>query len=129
MKKLVFEIAKMVENPRKDEDEKDFLRGDSNTIYDNMVLRQSDPPPFPGVGSGSDFAPFLQQVGTSIIDIYWSPHPDVGEYPVYHSVYETFELVEKFVDPGFIIHRQTALLCALGMCLKFCLQNYKQRLK
>lgn len=70
-------------------------------------------PNFPGVGSGSDFAPFLQQIGTSIINIGWSPHPSVGGYPVYHSVYETFELVDELLDPGFHIHRETAMMCAL----------------
>jgi len=28
----------------------------------------------------------------------------LGSYPVYHSVYETFELVKKFVDPDFTYH-------------------------
>ena len=36
-----------------------------------------------------------------------------GYYPVYHSVYETFELVEEFVDPGFIIHQSMARFLAV----------------
>ena len=28
----------------------------------------------------------------------------MGSYPVYHSVYETFELVEQYLDPGFHYH-------------------------
>ena len=109
LKDLMFEVAKMVENPRLLED-----GADVKTIYDNMVLRHEKGVHFPGIGSGSDFAPFLQQVGASVVDLHWKPAPDVGGYPVYHSVYETFELVEKYVDPGFIIHRQTAIMAALG---------------
>ena len=118
MKELMFDVAKMVENPRIAED-----GPEAKTIYDNMVLRQPAPLQFPAVGSGSDYAPFLQQVGTSIINIGWSPPPDVGGYPVYHSVYETFELVSRFVDPGFVIHRQTALMCALGILFKIISQH------
>ena len=29
-------------------------------------------------------------------------------YPVYHSVYETFELVEEYLDPGFQYHLAAA---------------------
>lgn len=115
MREIMHEITKLVDNPRIDVDGINI-----KTIYDNMMQKQNKPPGatpnFPGVGSGSDFAPFLQQVGTSIINIGWSPHPSVGGYPVYHSIYETLDLVETFLDPGFHIHRQTALMCGLCKC-------------
>ncbi|XP_057843341.2 probable glutamate carboxypeptidase LAMP1 isoform X2 [Cryptomeria japonica] len=50
-------------------------------------------------GSGSDFAAFLQHVGVPSIDIYF------GEsYPVYHTIYDRFEWMEKFGDPLFQRH-------------------------
>ena len=36
-----------------------------------------------------------------------------GYYPVYHSVYETFELVDQLVDPGFYIHQSVGQFMAL----------------
>ena len=62
------------------------------------------------VGSGSDYAPFLQSVGVSVVDVNFASD---GYYPVYHSVYETFELVDKFVDPGFFLHQSVARFRAL----------------
>ena len=36
-----------------------------------------------------------------------------GYYPVYHSVYETFELVDKYVDPEFLLHQSVARYLSL----------------
>lgn len=35
---------------------------------------------------------------------------DIRSYPVYHSVYETFDLVRTFVDPGFRINKAVSQL-------------------
>ncbi|VDI45655.1 N-acetylated-alpha-linked acidic dipeptidase [Mytilus galloprovincialis] len=50
-------------------------------------------------GSGSDFAPFVQLAGVPICDISYSTK--TGGYPLYHSKYETFNVVDKLMDPGF----------------------------
>ena len=121
MQQLVHEVAKLVDNPRRHVD------GDEiDTIFKNMVLRLADGDEskleFISVAANSDFAPFLQRVGTSAIDIRWTFPPDVPHsYPVYHSVYETMELVEDFVDPDFTIHRETAMICAI---CKFLIKIY-----
>ena len=113
MRQLVEEVTKIVENPRSDIDGSEY-----KSIWDNMLLRRNlqpdDTPPFPAVGRASDYAPFLQSVGTSVLHMEWTPHPSVGGYPVYHSIYETYELVADFVDPGFHIHQQSAKVFALG---------------
>ena len=82
MRKVIHDVVKLVDNPRRS-----FDGDEIKTVWDNMVLRQlggdqEGIPSFPSVGSGSDFAPFLQQVGTSIINIGWSTHPAVpqGKY-------------------------------------------------
>ncbi|CAG5094722.1 Oidioi.mRNA.OKI2018_I69.XSR.g13810.t1.cds [Oikopleura dioica] len=109
---LMFETAKTVDNPRKVEDD------GAASLYDNMMLRNAKDENgklvFGGVGSGSDYAPFLQQVGVSVCDISWRCDPHYS-YPVYHSVYETVPLVEKFVDPGYKIHQQVAKFTAKMM--------------
>jgi len=83
-----------------------------------MLLRrnlgQNEEPEFKAVGRASDYAPFLQSVGTSVLHAEWSPHPSVGGYPVYHSVYETFELVKDFLDPDFTIHQASGKVFSLG---------------
>ena len=35
-------------------------------------------------------------------------HKGVGQYPTYHTGFETFYLVDKIIDPGFRIHRTCA---------------------
>ena len=32
----------------------------------------------------------------------------VGQYPTYHTGYETFHLMDEIIDPGFKIHRTCA---------------------
>lgn len=36
----------------------------------------------------------------------------MDHYPGYHSVYETFEYVNKFVDPGYKCHQAVAKILA-----------------
>ena len=112
LRDIVHQVTKLVDNPRVDHDGVEH-----KTVYDNMVLHGSKTdgiPDFPAVGSGSDYVPFLQIVGSSVIDITWVPSPELTSgYPVYHSVYETYELVEEFVDPDFHIHQQVAKVMAL----------------
>ncbi|CAC5360684.1 NAALAD [Mytilus coruscus] len=61
-------------------------------------------------GSGSDFAPFVQLAGVPICDISYSTI--TGGYPLYHSKYETFNVVDKLIDPGFKYHRVVAQVIA-----------------
>ncbi|XP_063430342.1 putative N-acetylated-alpha-linked acidic dipeptidase [Mytilus trossulus] len=61
-------------------------------------------------GSGSDFAPFVQLAGVPICDISYSTR--TGGYPLYHSKYETFNVVDKLMDPGFKYHKVVAQVMA-----------------
>lgn len=117
MRDIVHQVSKLVDNPRIE-----FDGPEHKTVYDNMMLRGEKTPDgnleFPSLGSGSDYAPFLQIVGTSVMDITWAPDPELTSgYPVYHSVYETYELVEEFVDPNFHLHQTVAKIIALSMKL------------
>ncbi|XP_072024017.1 putative N-acetylated-alpha-linked acidic dipeptidase [Amphiura filiformis] len=96
--------------------------GNRQTVYDTWVERSlkgtnDDGTPVIGtLGSGSDYAPFVQLVGVSALDFSYrhdkKAHPNIALYPAYHSVYDTFRLVEKFYDPEFKYHLAGAQLFA-----------------
>ena len=48
------------------------------------------------LGSGSDYSPFLQHRGVPALDVGFS-----GPYGVYHSIYDSFDWMQKFGDPQF----------------------------
>ena len=52
-----------------------------------------------GLGSGSDYKPFLQHLGIASTDMGFG-----GDYGVYHSAYDSFYWMDKFGDPGFFYH-------------------------
>ncbi|WAR19806.1 GCP2-like protein [Mya arenaria] len=51
-------------------------------------------------GSGSDHSPFRDRLGVPIIDFGFK-RLGFSTYPMYHSMYETFYLVDKIMDRGF----------------------------
>ena len=55
------------------------------------------------LGSGSDFDPFITKIGVPCVDGHYrfDPNSGLSSYPLYHSVYETFHLVDEIMDPGF----------------------------
>ena len=64
------------------------------------------------MGSGSDHAPFAFYANIPAINLRFKDdtkkYKGVGQYPTYHTGYETFYLVDKIIDPGFKIHRTCA---------------------
>ncbi|XP_063161983.1 N-acetylated-alpha-linked acidic dipeptidase 2-like isoform X3 [Candoia aspera] len=56
------------------------------------------------LGSGSDFEAFFQRLGIASGRARYTKNRKVDKYsnyPVYHTTYETFELVKQFYDPTF----------------------------
>ena len=51
------------------------------------------------IGTGSDYAVFLNFIGIPIVDMRFQ-----GPYGVYHSAYDTHDWVSRFGDPGFLRH-------------------------
>ena len=51
------------------------------------------------LGAGSDFCPFFDHAGIPSIDTGF-----VGDYGVYHSIYDDFYWMKKFGDPTFEYH-------------------------
>uniref|UniRef100_H2Z1S5 glutamate carboxypeptidase II n=1 Tax=Ciona savignyi TaxID=51511 RepID=H2Z1S5_CIOSA len=103
LSQAVFDAAKTVPNPNPSE-----ISSGRPTVYDTWksIYPAADKPLFYGLGAGSDYAAFLQVIGIPSVDMRYTYDQSIGinTYPVYHSVYDTFELVSKFVDPGFKIH-------------------------
>eukprot|EP00057_Strongylocentrotus_purpuratus_P011968 XP_011666442.1 PREDICTED: putative N-acetylated-alpha-linked acidic dipeptidase [Strongylocentrotus purpuratus] len=85
------------------------------SAYDVWLERVPDPrtgTPFTaGIGSGSDYAPFMHRIGvpsTDLLYVYDFIRLGLSSYPVYHSVYETFYYVKNFLDRNFWRHLTVA---------------------
>lgn len=50
------------------------------------------------LGSGSDYSSFIQHAGIPSLNLGFSGEDEGGEY---HSIYDSYDLYEKFKDPGF----------------------------
>jgi len=60
-----------------------------------------------GLGSGSDHFSFNQLVGSSNVDATYvfnsAAEGNISSYPLYHTSYEVFSTMKKFVDPDFTV--------------------------
>uniref|UniRef100_H2Z2R7 glutamate carboxypeptidase II n=1 Tax=Ciona savignyi TaxID=51511 RepID=H2Z2R7_CIOSA len=118
LRKLLFDVTKSVPNPDQDE-----VAAGRATVYDTWLARDpsdsTDPiygsvPYFGTLGSGSDYTMFLQSVGVPALDMSYTYDYTLGvsSYPLYHTVYETFDMVTKFVDTDFSYHLAMARIWA-----------------
>ncbi len=62
-------------------------------------------PQMGSLGSGSDFTAFLDHLAIPAVEVGFS-----GGYGVYHSIYDSFNWMEKFGDPEFLTHTMAARL-------------------
>ena len=56
------------------------------------------PLPLQRLGTGTDYTPFLSFLGVAALDISYGGEE---EYGVYHSIYDSVDHFNRFVDPGF----------------------------
>uniref|UniRef100_A0A8C6RA94 Aminopeptidase NAALADL1 n=1 Tax=Nannospalax galili TaxID=1026970 RepID=A0A8C6RA94_NANGA len=88
------------------------------SIYDNWIryTNRSSPvyswiPSMGTLGAGSDYAPFIHFLGISSMDLaytYDRSKTSARIYPTYHTAFDTFDYVEKFLDPDFTSHQAVA---------------------
>uniref|UniRef100_A0A8I3X463 Aminopeptidase NAALADL1 n=1 Tax=Callithrix jacchus TaxID=9483 RepID=A0A8I3X463_CALJA len=88
------------------------------SIYDNWIryFNRSSPvyglvPSLGSLGAGSDYAPFIHFLGISSMDLaytYDRSKTSARIYPTYHTAFDTFDYVDKFLDPGFGSHQAVA---------------------
>jgi len=50
------------------------------------------------LGSGSDYTPFIQHLGIAALNIGYGGEDGGGSY---HSIYDSFDYFNRFIDPGF----------------------------
>jgi N-acetylated-alpha-linked acidic dipeptidase len=108
LKQLVREVAREVQDPRD-------VRSIYNVWLDRATRQQEEPSgiarppsakftaqgeaPIEALGAGSDFCPFFDHAGIPSLDAGF-----IGDYGVYHSMYDDFYWMKKFGDPTFEFH-------------------------
>ncbi|KAM9812812.1 N-acetylated-alpha-linked acidic dipeptidase 2 isoform 1-T1 [Syngnathus typhle] len=105
---LVYDLTKQIASPEKGEE--------GVSLYESWHKRDNwtnnrDAPRISKLGSGSDFEAYYVRLGIAAGRARYTKNRKMerySNYPVYHTVYETFELVEKFYDPSFTRLRAVA---------------------
>jgi N-acetylated-alpha-linked acidic dipeptidase len=116
LKELIRDVAREVQDPRD-------VRSVYNIWLDRATRQQEEPSgiarppsakftapgeaPIEALGAGSDFCPFFDHAGIPSLDAGF-----IGDYGVYHSMYDDFFWMKKFGDPTFEYH--VALAKILG---------------
>jgi N-acetylated-alpha-linked acidic dipeptidase len=78
-------------------------RETSTSTYRPPLAAVSNDVPVSDLGSGSDYSVFLQHLGIAATDV-----GSVGDYGVYHSVFDNFAWFKKFGDPDFTHEQKMA---------------------
>ena len=101
LEKFINEVIRDVEDPQKKISVQQRVRsyllmdGDpkqKKEAKDRKDLRLA------AAGSGSDYTPFLQHAGISILNIGYGGEEEYGQY---HSIYDSFDHYVRFMDPNF----------------------------
>lgn len=98
---LVYDVTKQIRSPEEGEE--------GVSLYDSWHKRDNwtsvrDAPRISKLGSGSDFEAYFIRLGIAAGRARYTKNKKrefYSSYPVYHSVYETFEIVQNFYDPSF----------------------------
>ncbi|XP_024133621.1 N-acetylated-alpha-linked acidic dipeptidase 2 isoform X1 [Oryzias melastigma] len=98
---VVYDVTKQIASPEEGEE--------GVSLYESWHKRDNwtndrDAPRISKLGSGSDFEAYFIRLGIAAGRARYTKDKKTerySSYPVYHSVYETFEIVEQFYDPSF----------------------------
>nr|XP_056714911.1 N-acetylated-alpha-linked acidic dipeptidase 2-like [Euleptes europaea] len=101
LNQLVYRLTKEISSPDEGYE--------SKSLYESWLDKDPSPksPHLPRInklGSGSDFEAYFQRLGITSGRARYTKNRKLDKfssYPVYHTIYETFELVERFYDPTF----------------------------
>lgn len=66
------------------------------------------------LGSGSDYTAFLQRYGVASVDMSFGGAKGDPVYH-YHSIYDSFHFMDKFLDPGY--HKHVDMAKVMGLAL------------
>ncbi|XP_058162148.1 N-acetylated-alpha-linked acidic dipeptidase 2 isoform X2 [Dasypus novemcinctus] len=133
---LVYRLTKEISSP-----DDGF---ETKSLYESWLVKDPSPenknfPRINKLGSGSDFEAFFQRLGIASGRARYTKNRKTDKYsnyPVYHTIYETFELVEKFYDPTFkkllsVAQLRGAMVYELAdsKIIPFNIQDYAKALK
>ncbi|XP_013811419.1 N-acetylated-alpha-linked acidic dipeptidase 2-like [Apteryx mantelli] len=99
--KLVYNLTKEISSPDEGYESKSLYE---SWLEKDPATENNSYPRINKLGSGSDFEAYFQRLGIASGRVRYTKNRKADKfsnYPVYHTVYETFELVEKFYDPTF----------------------------
>ncbi|KAM6287196.1 putative N-acetylated-alpha-linked acidic dipeptidase isoform 1-T1 [Spheniscus humboldti] len=108
MYRLVYSLTKEIPSPDEGFEGKSLYE---SWYKKNPSREYKEVPRINKLGSGNDFEVFFQRLGIASGRARYSKNWNVekySSYPVYHSVYETYEIVERFYDPAFKNHLTVA---------------------
>uniref|UniRef100_A0A8C2YT37 glutamate carboxypeptidase II n=1 Tax=Chinchilla lanigera TaxID=34839 RepID=A0A8C2YT37_CHILA len=136
MYSLVYNLTKELQSPDEGFEGKSLYESWSEKSPSSAL---SGKPRISKLGSGNDFEVFFQRLGIASGRARYTKNWETNKfsnYPLYHSVYETYELVERFYDPTFKYHLTVAQVrgglvfeLATSVLLPFNCQDYAAVLK
>uniref|UniRef100_A0A674K271 Glutamate carboxypeptidase 2 n=1 Tax=Terrapene triunguis TaxID=2587831 RepID=A0A674K271_9SAUR len=100
--KLVYNLTEEIASPDEDYEGKSLYE---SWLEKDPSTESKSHPRINKLGSGSDFEAYFQRLGITSGRARYTKNrraDKFSNYPVYHTVYETFELVERFYDPTFM---------------------------
>jgi N-acetylated-alpha-linked acidic dipeptidase len=113
LKELIRDVAREVQDPGGTRSVYDVWQehassGEGQFIGATRLTAKSEPSadaPLGDLGAGSDFCAFFDHAGIPSLDMGF-----VGDYGVYHSIYDDFYWMKTFGDPTFAYHATLAKL-------------------
>uniref|UniRef100_A0A8C8BNT9 glutamate carboxypeptidase II n=1 Tax=Otus sunia TaxID=257818 RepID=A0A8C8BNT9_9STRI len=107
MYSLVYSLTKEIPSPDEGFEGKSLYE---SWYKKNPSSEYKEVPRINKLGSGNDFEVFFQRLGIASGRARYSKNlvKKYSSYPVYHTVYETYEIVERFYDPTFKNHLTVA---------------------
>lgn len=111
LEKFINEVGKSVPDPQAGISVWERTRSNgivNGTTAERKELRERPDLRIDALGSGSDFTPFLQHMGIASMDIGFGGESGGGSY---HSIYDSFEHFQRFIDPGNIYGLTAAKVC------------------
>ena len=116
LKQFLRDVSKGVPSPKGGTVYEAWQKTSSEAVNTHETSTSTYLPPAAGktdvpvgdLGSGSDYAVFIQHIGVASTDI-----GSTGAYGVYHSVFDNFNWFKKFGDPDFVYEQQMARVFGL----------------
>ena len=112
LRDVVVESLKHASDPTSEKERSYYEYWEEWTNQDKQADEPRKIPKIKHIGSGTDHAAFAFYAGVPAYNLRFKDdtkkYKGVGQYPTYHTGYETFYLVDKIIDPGYKIHRTCA---------------------